>query len=84
MLCKLFKARPKTVEITEDTAVAVVGGACKEGYKGPSGDPQVDVFCQAAWSAKCAGKTAELKANCDTYKSFKALNPNLPVCPYCN
>lgn len=55
--------------------------SCGE-YAGPTGDVQVDGFCQAAWSASCVGNQQEVDANCATYDNFQKIGTTEP-CPYC-
>lgn len=55
------------------------GGSDCGSYNGPTADAQRDSFCQAAWSAQCAGEDSS--AYCDTYnESSWGSSGN---CPYC-
>ena len=57
---------------------------CADGYTGPSGDPQVDGFCQAAWNAICNGgyspTSTEVQSYCDTFEAFGVSYS----CSYCD
>lgn len=56
---------------------------CDGSYSGPSADPQVDGFCQAAFAAICSGyspSSSEVKSYCDIFDAFGVSYS----CPYCN
>jgi hypothetical protein len=59
-------------------------GSCGT-YTGPSGDPQLDSFCQAAYAYRCLDglpvTSQQVRAVCDIYNDIK--EPNVPNCPYC-
>jgi hypothetical protein len=60
------------------------GGSCgNTPYTGPTGDPQSDSFCKAAYNYKCSGDTQKVQANCAIYRQMQADNPGMPNCPYC-
>lgn len=56
---------------------------CADGYNGPTGDIQVDAFCQEAFILQCSGgydaNSAEVLNVCNTFEAF---DPSYS-CPYC-
>jgi hypothetical protein len=69
-----------TCEEEEDEPSNVV--PCAD-YNGPTGDPQSDSFCQAAWAYRCNGQNNEADATCLIYNQIREDNPGMPPCPYC-
>lgn len=60
-----------------------VPGGCGDGYGGPTGDPQWETLCKAAYQYACAGEQDGVNATCANLEGLRELNPGIPVCPYC-
>jgi len=60
---------------------------CTTTYQGPSGAPQRDGFCQAAWQYLCKNgfspDSKEVKAYCALYAQQNQITTPMQNCPYC-
>jgi hypothetical protein len=60
---------------------------CTTTYQGPSGAPQRDGFCQAAWQYLCRNGfspgSKEVKAYCALYAQQNQITTPMQNCPYC-
>lgn len=60
---------------------------CTTTYQGPSGAPQRDGFCQAAWAYLCKNglspDSKEVKEYCRLYAQMNQITTPMVNCPYC-
>lgn len=60
---------------------------CTTTYQGPSGAPQRDGYCQAAWQFICKNgfspDSKEVKAYCALYAQVNQITTPMQNCPYC-